>query len=101
MVNHKDENPKNNSVDNLEWCTNKYNLYYSFYRRHGRYPNPRKGNGGTRERKIVGESVVTGEIIKFPSISSCTRSGFSRACVKDCLSGRQKTHKGYVWKYAE
>jgi hypothetical protein len=28
-VNHKDENPKNNHVDNLEWCTNQYNVKYS------------------------------------------------------------------------
>jgi len=27
-VNHKDENPFNNSVDNLEWCTHTYNLNY-------------------------------------------------------------------------
>lgn len=29
LVNHKDENPKNNNVDNLEWCTNRYNVKYS------------------------------------------------------------------------
>lgn len=28
FVNHKDENPKNNMVDNLEWCDNKYNINY-------------------------------------------------------------------------
>lgn len=28
VVNHKDENPKNNTVDNLEWCTYKYNSNY-------------------------------------------------------------------------
>ena len=27
-VNHKDENPNNNNVDNLEWCTQKYNCNY-------------------------------------------------------------------------
>lgn len=27
-VNHKDENPKNNRVDNLEWCSKQYNMTY-------------------------------------------------------------------------
>ena len=28
IINHKDENPSNNHVDNLEWCTYKYNNNY-------------------------------------------------------------------------
>lgn len=27
-VNHKDENKSNNSADNLEWCTARYNINY-------------------------------------------------------------------------
>lgn len=29
-VNHKDCNEKNNDYRNLEWCTDKYNTYYSY-----------------------------------------------------------------------
>lgn len=28
IINHKDENPQNNCVDNLEWCTYQYNTSY-------------------------------------------------------------------------
>ena len=28
IINHKDENPSNNNIDNLEWCTPKYNTNY-------------------------------------------------------------------------
>lgn len=28
VINHKDENPANNAADNLEWCTQKYNINY-------------------------------------------------------------------------
>ena len=28
QINHKDENPLNNSLENLEWCSSKYNCNY-------------------------------------------------------------------------
>lgn len=37
VINHKDENPSNNRIDNLEWCTQKYNINY----------------GTTQERRIA------------------------------------------------
>ena len=32
LINHKDENPANNEVSNLEWCNQSYNTSYSNYK---------------------------------------------------------------------
>lgn len=29
-INHKDSNPMNNNVNNLEWCSHYYNLKYAY-----------------------------------------------------------------------
>lgn len=30
IINHKDSNPENNTADNLEWCTQSYNVKYAY-----------------------------------------------------------------------
>lgn len=42
-INHKDNNPKNNYVDNLEWCTFAYNLVH-YYANFHFYKNPKYCN---------------------------------------------------------
>lgn len=42
-VNHLDCDPKNNRVDNLEWCTHKQNLQYSWKLGRGKVPAPHRG----------------------------------------------------------
>lgn len=55
QINHKDENPANNCVDNLEWCTSKYNCNYGTHNRkiseRLKQYNPWKGKCHSEESK--------------------------------------------------
>lgn len=55
QINHKDENSKNNNVENLEWCTQKYNNNYGTYKTRARKrmleDNPFKGKKHSEKSK--------------------------------------------------
>ena len=82
-VNHKDEDKKNNCVQNLEWCSSQYNMEYS----HG--------------KAIIGINKVNGLILEFSSAHEAERqTGIKQGNICSCLKGRKKSAGGYVWYYA-
>ena len=93
VVNHKDENKSNNNVDNLEWCTQSYNLSY------------REGQRKRRMKKIEMYDRTTGEYLRtFDSIDEASRTmGINRTTICNVAAGKPNNHSagGYIWRFAD
>lgn len=94
QINHIDENPLNNCVDNLEWCTAKYNNDFGTARLRASI---------TKSEKKVEQYLPTGEFLAcYVCMSVASRiTGISKHKIKDCCLGHSKTGGNYVWKYAD
>ena len=93
QVNHKDENPQNNQVSNLEWCTMDYNLSYGT-----RLERIAK----SKWKKVNQYDIKTGQLIKtWDSIKAIEDAGLGIA--KYISSSIRKGHNsgGYFWRFAD
>lgn len=99
FINHKDENPQNNRVENLEWCTQKYNCNYGT---HNARMAKTISETAYQRRKIVQLS-LDGEIIdQYDSIAIASRKfGICPASISACCRGVCQTGRGYRWMYLE
>ena len=74
VVNHKDNNPKNNTVSNLEWCTPAQNRLH-YYAQYHLYKNP----------KFCSFVVKVDEPIQEIITKFCESLGMTRAELKNIL----------------
>lgn len=86
IVNHKDFNPKNNRVDNLEWCSYKYNAQYSV--KHMEKPTLSKA-GVTGERYVTTYKTRTGKL-RYRVILKGHKQKVGFLTVEDAVSYRNK-----------
>lgn len=90
-INHIDENPNNNNVENLEWCTRRYNLDY-----------------GTRVKRMkdkLAKPVLQFDmddnfIKEYDSQSDAAKAiNGCQASISSCMRGKADSYKNYKWKY--
>lgn len=89
IINHKDENPLNNCVNNLEWCSVKYNNCYGT--RLERFSK-------SKSKKVA--CYKDNKLIKvYNAIKDVELDGFNRGNVCSCCRGKKQTHHGFQWRY--
>lgn len=96
-VNHIDENPQNNNLNNLEYITHKQNANHGT--RNTRIASERKNNPKICI-PIESFDLKTGKTIKkYPSANEAKRcEGYSQGAISLCINGYIKSYKGVGWR---
>lgn len=92
QVNHKNEIKHDNRVENLEWCTARYNVNYGTANER----RSRKGKDSPNAKSVI--CLETHQ--RFDSVKEAD-TWLGKGRVSPCLIGKAKTAGGYHWQYLD
>lgn len=95
QINHKDCNPANNCVWNLEWCDQTYNNNYG-------ERNKKAGRALTNHPSFSKQVMCVETNITYPSTHEVERIfGYKHTFINACCNGKYKMAYKLHWKYIE
>ena len=103
VVNHKDFNPHNNSVSNLEWTDRTGNMHYSAVRGRLNWTEAKRNlirkiqiaRTGKQVRCLDGETVVK----EYECVNAVAADGHLPGMVSKCCNGLRIHHHGMRWEF--
>lgn len=94
IINHKDENPSNNNVGNLEWCSYSYNNTYNDIHIRSSEGKKRRVYQYGSDGSLVNEYDSVRNAAKIIGIKSPSN-------ISECCNKKQLTTHGYVFSYSK
>lgn len=103
MVNHKDENSRNNHWSNLEWCDARYNVTYgTAIQRRLEHTEYKTGEDNAKSKHVYQFDYEGNLIAEYGSgRQAALANNLDRKGVCKCCAGALKQYGGYVWSYSK
>jgi len=101
QVNHKDGNPSNNNINNLEWVTASENIKHSYEKLNRINGMKNKKYDKHWRSKIIGQFTIDHILLKkFLNATEIEESlKYNRKYIQQCCRGECITAYGYRWEY--